>query len=343
MHPPVFSNLSFDEALAKAKDTKLLLVDATASWCQPCKHMDKTTWVDAKVAAAIKEHGLAIQFDVDEHKELAKKLRVRAMPTVIAFRHGKELDRIVGARAPGAFVAWVEALSRGETSLDMARRAARDNPTSPEARVGLSRALLQAGAFDEATTEHLWVWEHILEQAPAFVGAKHSFFLQQIVELVTHHAPAREAFRRLRDATPPATLDWFSLNKALGDDAKTLAWFETVKDNLASDPTLAKRVETGVIPLLVAAGRWAEAGKAYANPVKTLDAIIEHAKRTEALAIKLPAEQGHQARAEFQKLHVQEVAVLRRALAEAGRVHELRAVEAAAASFDPSWIVASAK
>jgi thiol-disulfide isomerase/thioredoxin len=341
MHPPVFSDLSFDDAMS-AKD-KLVLVDATASWCMPCKHMDKTTWVDAKVVDAIGKHGLAIQFDVDEHKELAKKLGVRAMPTVIAFRDGKEIDRIVGMRAPADLVAWLDGLARGETSLDIARKAARDNPTNADARLALARGLLQAGVLDEATTEHVWIWEHILEHAPQFVGVKHSFFLQQLQQLVKGHAPAREAFTRLRDAAAPGTIDWFSLNKALGDDAATLAWFDTVKDKLKDDEELAKSVEGAVIPMLVAAGRWVDAGKAFVHPLKTLERIAERNKQTTELAKQLPPEQATQALAEFQKMNVRDVSTLRRALFEAGRDEDLKAVEEAAKKVDPAWVEPSAK
>ena len=213
MHPPVFSDFSFDDALAKAKgDGKLLLVDATASWCQPCKHMDKTTWVDGNVVVAIGKDGLAIQFDVDEQKDLMKKLGVRAMPTVIAFRDGKEIDRIVGMRAPAAFVAWLEGLARGETSLDLARTAAREKPTSAErarpSRAGCSK---QASSTRRrpSTSGSGSTWS---SSVPQFAGMKHTFFLKQVMELMTAHAPAHEAFARLRDAAEPGTLDWFSLN-----------------------------------------------------------------------------------------------------------------------------------
>src|SRR5262245_56225477 len=101
-------------------------------------------------------HAVAIQFDVDEHKELAKKLSIRAMPTMIAFRDETEIDRIVGMRAPTAIVTWLEALVRGETSLDIARKTTRDKPTDPNARLGFAHTLLQAGSLDEATTEHVW-------------------------------------------------------------------------------------------------------------------------------------------------------------------------------------------
>jgi len=342
MHPPVFSDLSFDDALAKA-GSKILLVDASASWCQPCKHMDKTTWVDAGVVEAIGKHGLAIQFDVDEQKELAKKLSVRAMPTVIAFRDGKEMDRIVGMRGPAAFVEWLDGLARGETSLDIARKAAKEKPTSADTRQAFARGLLQAGILDEATTEHVWIWEHMTEHVPQFAGMKHSFFLKQVMELIGRHPPAREAFVKIRDATKPGTMDWFSLNHAMQDDAKTLAWFDTIKDKIATDEEIAKAVEGVVIPLLVAAGRWADAGHAYVQPLKTLERIVERSKQTAQLAEQLPPEHKTAALAEFQKMNVKEVSMLRRALSEAGRGDDLRAVEEAAGKVDPAWVAPSAK
>jgi thioredoxin 1 len=336
MHPPVFSDLSFDDAIAKStEEKKLLLVDATASWCQPCKHMDKTTWVDAKVVAAIGEH-VAVQFDVDEEKELAQKLSVRAMPTVIAFRDGKEIDRIVGMRAPAAFVAWVDALERGETSLDAARKTARESPASVEARLGFSRALLQAEVFEEATTEHAWIWEHMTEHVPGFVGVKHSFFARQIAELVAKHPPAREAFARIRDATAAGTLDWFSLNTALGEDAKTLAWFDTVKDRVREDEELAKIVETVIVPQLVAAERWADAGNAYARPLETFEQIVAIRKRVEEMLTKqLPPEQAREALATIATKCEHDIATLRRALREAHRDDDLRAVDEAARAIEP--------
>src|SRR5580765_7809222 len=173
MHPPVFSDLSFDDALAKSKsDRKILIVDATASWCQPCKHMDKTTWVDGKVIGVVGERAIAIQFDVDDEKDLAKKLSVKAMPTVIAFRDGKELDRVVGVQPPAAFVAWLEGLAHGKTSLDAARAAVRDKPDDPKARIALARMLEERDALDEATSEYETVWKAMDE---THLVIKHGF------------------------------------------------------------------------------------------------------------------------------------------------------------------------
>jgi len=76
--------------------------------------MDRTTWRDEKVVAWLAANAIAVQLDVDEEQDLAAKLNIEAMPTVIALKEGgPEFDRIIGYRRPAEFLTWAEAIARG--------------------------------------------------------------------------------------------------------------------------------------------------------------------------------------------------------------------------------------
>ena len=106
--PQVFTELSLAEAKAKAvEQDKFLLVDATADWCQPCQVMERTTWVDPEVISWIKLNAIAIQVDVDRQRAEAKELNIQAMPTIIVYKDGSELDRVVGYHDAVELLAWL--------------------------------------------------------------------------------------------------------------------------------------------------------------------------------------------------------------------------------------------
>ena len=112
--PKVFSTLPYEQAQSLARtDHKLLLVDATATWCGPCQKMEQTTWRDEQVAAWLAAHAVAVQVDVDAQGELARQLGIEAMPTLIVFRDGSEVVRRMGYLAPDELLAWLEPLAAG--------------------------------------------------------------------------------------------------------------------------------------------------------------------------------------------------------------------------------------
>jgi thioredoxin 1 len=99
--PPVFADEAFATALEATRSSdRWLIVDATAAWCGPCKHMDQTTWRDTEVVAWLKTYATALQIDVDSEQEWARAHQISAMPTLIAFKQGAEFDRVVGGRKP---------------------------------------------------------------------------------------------------------------------------------------------------------------------------------------------------------------------------------------------------
>ena len=91
------NEVSIDKAI---KDDKLVVLDFHASWCGPCKSLNP---ILGEIADANKDLVLVGKVDVDSNGEVAISHGVRGIPTVIFFKHGKEVDRFVGLRTKGEF------------------------------------------------------------------------------------------------------------------------------------------------------------------------------------------------------------------------------------------------
>src|SRR5688572_30220062 len=139
--------------------------------------MDRTTWSDAKLIEALRPRAIVIQIDVDVEQELARSLGIRAMPTVIVFRDGQEIDRQTGLQKTSQLLEWLDRLAEGETSLQRLQRECAANPSDMQLRMRLASKLLDAKRADEATREYVWLWRNMLTHQPSMVGVKHSFLI----------------------------------------------------------------------------------------------------------------------------------------------------------------------
>ncbi len=70
-----------------------VLVDFSASWCQPCKALAPT--ID-KVAGEYQGRMDVYKVDIDNAQEAAASFGIQSVPTCIFFRDGKEVDRFMG-------------------------------------------------------------------------------------------------------------------------------------------------------------------------------------------------------------------------------------------------------
>jgi thioredoxin-related protein len=95
-----FQKTSFSEAAAKAQqENKLMLMDVYATWCVPCKKLDKTVFSDEQIGEFINTKFVSLKVDGEkgEGPQLMEKFGVPGYPTVILFNaQGEEIDRVVG-------------------------------------------------------------------------------------------------------------------------------------------------------------------------------------------------------------------------------------------------------
>ena len=86
------SDATFEAEVLKSKEP--VLVDFFAEWCGPCKAMAPALeQVASELAGKLK----VVKVDVDQNPGITQKYRIQAMPTLIMFNGGQEVNRNVGA------------------------------------------------------------------------------------------------------------------------------------------------------------------------------------------------------------------------------------------------------
>jgi thioredoxin len=76
------------------KSTQPVLVDFWAEWCGPCKRIAPTV---ESIAEKYQGRAKVVKLNVDENDNSPISFGIKGIPTLILFRDGKEVERIVGA------------------------------------------------------------------------------------------------------------------------------------------------------------------------------------------------------------------------------------------------------
>ena len=94
----------------------LVIVDCWAEWCGPCRAMEPALEHLAREGMNI------VKVDIDEHPEVASRHSVMSVPTVLVFRDGGEVGRLVGARSAARLRSDIESIAAAATPASPAAR-----------------------------------------------------------------------------------------------------------------------------------------------------------------------------------------------------------------------------
>ena len=83
-----------------------VVVDLWAPWCGPCRMISPAL---EEVARRRAGHLKLVKVNVDEHPGISARFGVQGIPTLLLFRKGSLVDRVVGARGIDALEAWIDA------------------------------------------------------------------------------------------------------------------------------------------------------------------------------------------------------------------------------------------
>jgi len=85
-----------------------VVVDVWAPWCGPCRTMAPQF---AAAANAMKTEARFAKLNSDEAQELAGRLGIRSIPTLIVYRQGREVARQSGVMDSGRLAQWLRSVA----------------------------------------------------------------------------------------------------------------------------------------------------------------------------------------------------------------------------------------
>ncbi len=85
------TDANFDELI---NSDKPVLVDFWAEWCGPCKMIGP---VVEQLAGEYEGRAIIAKMDVDQNAQIPAKFGIRSIPTLMVFKNGQLVDKVIGA------------------------------------------------------------------------------------------------------------------------------------------------------------------------------------------------------------------------------------------------------
>jgi thioredoxin 1 len=82
---------NFQEVISKG----VTLVDFYATWCGPCRMIAP---IVEQLSAKVQGKARVAKLDIDQAQQTTASLQITSVPTLILFKDGKEVKRVVGVK-----------------------------------------------------------------------------------------------------------------------------------------------------------------------------------------------------------------------------------------------------
>lgn len=275
--PPVFSAVSFDRAYEQVKGSGgLLVVQFTASWCGPCRGMERGVWRDPSMEQWMRANATAVLIDIDQDKATAKRYQVQAVPQTIVFRGATMIERFSGSMSAESMLTILRrcAGSGAPVTPPPATPATpsipQAQPTAPvvngPASLRRARDMVRANQDEAAASEFVRAWRGLATE-------RASIELDLRV-LAARSDTAKRAIGRERDAAQAIaaggarTFDdldlWLMLCDVMDERASVVRWYAGLASDAGSASTI-NRLAFRLGTLLIAGGRGPEGSKLIAD------------------------------------------------------------------------------
>jgi thiol-disulfide isomerase/thioredoxin len=334
----LFQSMTYEQALEASRQAgKPLLVEWTATWCAPCKVMQKTTFQEAQVIEFCQKEFVPVQFDLDRDSELAKTLRVQTVPTLLYIREGQEVDRCSGLKTAPELLDWLSHLGKGPNQFEVFKAAVEAKPSDAQARWQLAEAYQERQMWEEASQQALWLWDQVdLLQQQSMAAVRQSFLANSLKRLAKAHAPTELALQQrleflqqsLASASSAQLADWLKLHEILGTESQAA-------QSILEQPELFRALPREVFVLLCSQGHWARAGQWLENPSEYAQQIWAGRLKLEEKAQQLVAPASDMTRSFARRSSYRQWGDLIRALNEGGRAPEAVEIRYWIRSQDP--------
>lgn len=158
---------NFQQIIVEASQSKLVLIDFWADWCEPCKDLMP---ILEKLAGEYSEHMILAKVDCEAQQEVAGQFGIRSLPTVMVVQNGQPVDGFAGVQPEAQIREMLakylpnpedellaqagKAIQQGDyaAALPFAKQALDAAPDNVNARYLLIDCYIETGSIDLAKT-----------------------------------------------------------------------------------------------------------------------------------------------------------------------------------------------